>query len=234
MKNLLRTEWYKLFTDKLFYMMLAVVLLVNMLVYSGNSCFQLSGYKTLNQVMQKEILTAFMTCIYGGLFIGNDFAQGTFYRGILSGKGRAEAVLAKSAVFAAAANVLLYLFPLAATIVCTVKNGWGTAISPLCCLQFCLSMLLLGCAVSALSVLAGCVFRDVGRAMGLPIVLYLLMILLLNSPYALLFARILPIGTMILVTKGTVAPFYGILPGSFWTIVLLAGSVLSIRRAELR
>lgn len=96
------------------------------------------------------------------------------------------------------------------------------------------ALLILGFAVSAVSLLAAVCFRDVGRTIGIPIVLYFVMIVLLNSAYAPAFSRILPIGTFILVTDGTVSPAYGVSLGAVWTALLAAVTTLVFRRAELR
>ena len=187
--------------------------------------------------MKKEIATVLITCIYGGIFIGGDFADRTLYHGLMAGKSRSSVLAAKSIVFAIAADGLLFLFPLLLVLTCTIKNGWGMAVSGgmvLHLIGVIAALLILGFAVGALSLLAAVCFRDVGRTIGIPIVLYFVMIFLLNSAYASAFSRILPIGAFILVADGTVTPTYGLLLGFIWSALLATVSTLVFRRAELR
>ena len=237
MGKLFHTEWYKLFHEKIFWIISVVTVLFNILVFSGSSILNQPGYFALIECMKKEIATAMIACIYGGISLGGDFAGRTFYHGLMTGKSRSSVIIAKSIVFALATDVLLFLFPFLLTLTCTIRNGWGSAVpaeSTLHIVGILAALALLGFAISSVSLLAAVCFRDVGRTIGIPIALYFVMILLLNSPYSSAFFRILPIGLMILVADGTVSPAYGALLGVLWFALLSAVSTLTFRRAELR
>lgn len=237
MGKLLHAEWYTRFHDKIFWIFSAVIVLFNALVFSGSTVIHLTGCSALAESMKKEIATVIIAYIYGGISLGGDFADRTLYHGLMTGKNRSSVILAKAAVFAAAMNFLLFLFPFLFVFVCSVKNGWGAEVSAgylLHAAGVVLSLLVLGFAVSAASLLAAVCFRDVGRTIGIPVVLCFVMILLLNSAYAPAFARILPIGAFILVTDGTVSPADGMLLGAAWSMLLFTVSALVFRRAELR
>ena len=237
MERLLHTERYKLFHDKIFWITLAAIVLINLIILSGSSVLNLPGYQALTEIMKKEILTVLIACIYGGLFIGGDFADRTLYHGLMTGKSRGCVLMAKSIVFALAMDVLLFIFPLLLVLTCTVKNGWGITVSAgmiLHLISIIAALLILGFALSAVSLLAAVCFRDVGRTIGIPIILYFVMILLLNSAYAPILSRIFPIGTIILVINGTVSTAYGILLGIVWLAFLSIVSILVFRRVELR
>ena len=237
MGGLLRTERYKLLRDKIYWITFAVIVLFNVIMLSGSSVLNLTGYGAMMESMKKEIATVLITCIYGGIFIGGDFADRTLYHGLMAGKSRSSVLAAKSIVFAIAADGLLFLFPLLLVLTCTIKNGWGMTVSgemDLHLIGVIAALLILGFAISTLSLLAAVCLRDVGRTIGIPIVLCFMMILLLNSAYASAFSRIFPIGTLILVADGTVSPAYGVLLGAVWTALLTAISTLVFRRAELR
>lgn len=237
MGKLFHTEWYKLFHEKIFWIFSVVTVLFNILIFSGSSILNLSGHFALIESMKKEIATAIIACIYGGISLGGDFADRTFYHGLLTGKSRSSVIIAKSIVFALATDVLLLLFPFLLTSTCTIKNGWGSAVpaeSSLHIVGILAALALLGFAVSSISLLAAVCFRDIGRTTGIPIVLYFVTILLLNSPYSSTFFRILPIGLMILAADGTVSPAYGALLGVLWFVLLSVVSTLIFRRAELR
>jgi hypothetical protein len=236
MGKLLHTERYKLLHDKTFWIILAVVIIFNLIVTSGSIIFSLSGNKAFEEIMKKEILTILISCIYGGLFIGNDFAERTLYHGLMSGKSRTSVLFAKSVIFLIAIDIILFLFPFLLVVICTIKNGWGIVISEsaiLHLISIILALLILGFAIGMISILVAVCFRDVGRTIGIPVTLYFVMILLLNSSYTAALSRVFPAGTMILVINGTVSPAYSILVGAGWSATLFLASALIFQHAEL-
>jgi len=237
MGNLLHVEWYKLVRDKIYWILLAVIVLVNLLILSGGQQFSLSGYSFLKTIMQKEIITIMLASIYGGLFVGRDFENCTLYHEITAGRSRIQVLLAKTIVFLLALNGLILIFPILGIICCILKNGWGipfTTEMGFYLLFVFIALVLLSCAIGMISMLAAVCFQDVGRTIGIPIILFFIMIMLLNSKYAIQFAHFLPIGMMVLVANGTTHPVYGVLLGSAWSVVLFMISTLVFRRAELR
>lgn len=237
MGNLLRAEWYKLFHDKIFAITLAACILFNALIFSGSPILNCSGSEALQQCIKKEIMTAMIVCIYGGTFFGSDFADRTMYHGLTAGQSRSAVLRAKIVVFSVAADLMLYLFPFLLAVICTTRNGWGTAVSTGLAphlLGVVLALLLLGFAISAISLPAAVCFRDVGRTIGIPIVLYFIVIILLNSAYAPVLSRIFPISAVFLVTDGTISASYGMGLGLIWFALLAAASTLIFRRVELR
>ena len=237
MGNLLRAEWYKLFHDKIFAITLAACVLLNALIFSGGPILNCSGSEALQQCMKKEIMSAMIVCVYGGTFFGSDFADRTMYHGLTAGQSRSAVLRAKIIVFSVAADLMLFLFPLLLTVICTVKNGLGaTAGAGLVPHLFgvVLALLLLGFAISALSLPAAVCFRDVGRTVGIPIVLYFIVIILLNSTFSPVLSRFFPISAVSLVADGTISNTYGMGLGLVWFALLAAVSTLIFRRAELR
>ena len=237
MGKLLHTEWYKFVHDKNFGALSIAVVLFNMIMLSGTSVWDLSGQSALTECMKKEIATVLLACIYGGISLGGDFADRTLYHGLMTGRSRSSVLIAKTIVFTAAANFLLFCFPFLLILFCSLKNGWGTAISAEHLLHgfgVVWSLLLLGCAINALPLLSAVCFRDIGRTIGIPVVLYFVMVLLLNSPHTAIWSKILPAGLLILTADGTISPAYGILAGALWFAWLTAISIFTFRRAELR
>lgn len=236
MKKLLHAESYKLFNDKVFWITLAVVILFNFIVISGSDILRMPGYKVLSEIMKKEILTILISCIYGGLFIGGDFADRTLYHALIVGESRSAVLFAKAGIFVTAINVILYIFPLMLVIICTLRNGFGAALS----ISFTIHIILMiaalftiGSAIGLFSLLAGVCFRDVGRTIGIPIILYFVMILLLNSPSAVALAHVFPAGVLILMVSDMLSPVYALVVGVIWSAILLICSVQIFRRAEL-
>lgn len=236
MGRLLHAEFYKLGHDKIYWITFAAILLFNMILLSGSSVLNFTGQEVLAESIKKEIVTILIVCIYEGLFIGDDFAGRTLYHSLSAGKSRSSVLFAKSAVSLIAADGLLFFFPLLLILTCTVKNGWGSSalVQPQSLIFLAAAFLILGFAVGGISLLAAVCFRDVGRTIGIPILLYFFMIMLLNGPASLLFSRILPVGILVLLASGSVSPAYGILIGTLWIAVLGTVSILIFRRAELR
>ena len=237
MGKLLHAERYKLFHDKIFLITLAIVVAVNLIIVSGNATFGMSGSKALPEIMRREILAILISCIYGGLFIGSDFTDRTLYHGLMTGKSRMALLFTKAGIFFFATDAILFIFPLLLVIVCTARNGWGIALPATGAFHLigtAAALLILGFAVGAFSLLAAVCFRDVGRTIGIPILLYFVMILLLNSSYGAALARIFPAGILVLLVNNTVSPAYGILLGIIWTVTLFLVSALIFRRAKLR
>lgn len=237
MRNLLRAEWYKLFHDKIFAIMLAACVLFNTLIFSGSPILNCSGGEALRQCMKKEIMTAMIVCIFGGTFWGIDFADRTMYHGLTAGQSRNAVFCAKIIVFSVAADLMLFIFPSFLAVICTIRNGWGTSVCSglaLNLLSIVLALLLLGFAISAISLPAAVCFRDVGRTIGIPIVLYFIVIILLNSAYTPVLSRLFPISAIFLVTDGTVSAAYGMGLGIVWFVLLAVVSTLLFRRVELR
>ncbi|HEX3027308.1 MAG TPA: hypothetical protein VHR42_08820 [Clostridia bacterium] len=236
MGRLLHAEFYKLVHDKIYWITFTAILLFNMILLSGSSVLSFTGQEALAESMEKEIVTILIVCIYEGLFIGDDFAGRTLYHSLSAGKSRSSVLFAKSAVSLIAADGLLFFFPLLLILTCTVKNGWGASafVQPQRMISMTIAFLILGFAVGGISLLAAVCFRDVGRTIGIPILLYFFMILLLNGSASPVFSRILPVGILVLLANGSVSPYYGILIGTLWIAVLEAVSILIFRRSELR
>lgn len=235
MGKLLHAERYKLFHDKIFLITLVIVVAVNMIIVSGNATFGMSGSKVLPEIMRKEIFTVLISCIYGGLFIGSDFTDRTLYHGLMTGKSRIAVLFTKAGIYFLATDAILFIFPLLIFLICTARNGLGIPFPTILHLIGTVAaLLILGFAIGAFSLLAAVCFRDVGRTIGIPILLYFVMILLLNSSYSAALARILPVGIMVLLVNNTVSSAYGILLGIIWTVALFLVSALIFRRAELR
>lgn len=236
MRRLLYAERYKLFYDRVFWITLIAVIIFNFIILSGSNILNMSGYMALSEIMKKEILTILISCIYGGLFIGGDFTDRTLYHALMTGKSRNTVLWAKAVVFVTAVNAILYIFPMMVVIICSLKNGWGTAFSTgmfLHLVGVILALLILGSAIGLFSLLAGVCFRDVGRTIGIPVIFYFVMILLLNSSYASVFARVFPAGTLVLMVGGALSPAYAALTGIIWSVFLFILSALIFRRAEL-
>lgn len=236
MGRLLHAEFYKLVHDRIYWITLAAILFFNLILLSGRSVLNFTGQEALAESMKKEIATVLIVCIYEGLFIGDDFASRTLYHGLSAGKSRNSVLFAKSAVSLIAADGLLFLFPLLLILTCTVKNGWGASASvqPQRMIFLTIAFLILGFAIGGISLLAAVCFRDIGRTIGLPILLYFFMILLLNGPASPAFSRILPAGILVLLVNGSLSPAYGILLGLLWVAALQGLSILIFHRAELR
>lgn len=198
MSNLLKTEFYKLFHSwyfwiiVLFNFILSSILLLDSNGETSNLLFA-SLYNTP--------LLYFLTIIFAALFVGNDFEQKTLYSYICTGHKRSHILFAKSLVYEVACFVIL-MFPL------FIHGFVGVYVlneTPVLTNDTWFTMVII-----ALSVLAMCmlpflfsfIFRDIGRTLVVPMVLFFLMIFLMNGEQIQMIIQILPMGQVRLVSLG--------------------------------
>lgn len=237
MGELLHAEWYKLVHDRIYWILMVVIVLINLMILSGSKELGLPGCEILKGIMQKGIFTIMIASIYGGLFVGEDFEDRTLYHEVTAGGSRFHVLLAKTIVFEVALNGLILIFPVLSISFCSVTNGWGapfTFWTAMNLIHIFVAVVLLNCAVGMISILAAVCFHDVGRTIGTPIALLFVMIFLLNSRYAMQFMYLIPVGMMSLVVSDMLSPTYGMILGIVWGMVLYGISAYIFKRAELR
>ncbi|MCB7302735.1 ABC transporter permease subunit [Bariatricus massiliensis] len=198
MANLLRAEFYKLFHSRyfgvtgLFTFFLSSILLLDSNGETAN-LFSASLYNTP--------LLSFLTIVFSVLFVGNDFEQGTLYSYISAGHKRSHVVFAKTLVYEIACFVIL-VFPLLIHGLAGVLFLDETlALSS----DVWINMAIIALSVSAmcmLPLLFSFLFRDIGRTLVVPMVLFFLMIFLMNGEQAQIITKILPMGQLRLVSLG--------------------------------
>lgn len=196
MINLLKSELYKLKHSLVFWgMALSSLLLGSLMLLDSrqdtSSLFFASLYNTS--------ILYFLIIIFGALFIGDDFGGRTLYGFVSAGHKRSSILFAKTFVYQIGCVFILGLPLIVHGIWEIVIWKAGTASVEV--------MLLTGVTI-LFSILAMCmvpllcafVFRDIGRTLAVPMVLFFLIIFILNGDQTFRIATFLPIGQLRLIS----------------------------------
>ncbi len=126
MINLLKSEFYKLKTSKIFLVILLLNVLQSILcpiLFSRT----MTGRKVLIQVfLAQEFIGFFIfTGLFAAYYIGNEFSFRHIVNLISYGHKRRDIVLAKSIVYYFGITIINLLSPILITIINTLMNGYG-------------------------------------------------------------------------------------------------------------
>ena len=219
MLNLLNAEFYKLFHSRYFWgivafnLFLSSVLLLDS-IGETSSLFFASLYNVP--------ILYFLAIVFSALFVGNDFGQRTLQSYINAGHNRGQILLAKLAAYQIACMTILAL-PL-------LVHG---LIGGLCFKENFVSIS--GNLYTVLVVVAF-LFRDKGKTLAVPMVLFFLMIFLMNGDQALSISRMLPMGQLRLIALQQFTPSMAqfVLTDFLWIFILYFGAYWGFRRSDLK
>ena|GEM_PF-2922554 len=239
MSNLLRTEFYKMFRSKSFWVILIISTVLGVMMSQDGKA----------HVAKDEIISIsfYCTCILtlfpillGALSFGNDFINRTINNEICAGHNRLKIFFCKVIVYFIGVNFIILIAPFINLILnyslhsihhefiseggILIKTFFITA--------------LLGMASSSVIIFIAFIFRDVGKTVGISVFMYILNIqMLASSNIKTAFIRFLPLSEMRLIL------YRPLINGKFQEAVLvsivtmiffLAGSYLCFKRSELR
>ncbi len=202
MANLLRAEFYKLAHNGSFWMTgLASFLLGGVLLMDGRQMVNLF-YSGLYNVP----LLSFLTILWGAVWVGGEFQQGTLYLYVETGHKRSQILAAKAVAYQVSCAVILF-FPvllygifgecLAGEKVLSASGlGMISALSLVFTLAMCMPTFFLAVA-----------FRDVGRTLVVSMVLFFVSIFCLNGAAAQSAAAVLPMGQLRLLCEQPLPSF---------------------------
>lgn len=168
MSNLLKAEFYKLFHSwyfwgiGLFNLLLSSVLLLDSVGETSNLFFA--------SIYNMPILY-FLTIIFSALFVGNDFGGRTLQSYINAGHRRGKILFAKLVVHQIACMVILS-FPL------LLHSIIGTFVTKgaLASIGIVVMVIASQFAMCLLPFFFAFIFRDIGKSMAVPMVLFFLMV----------------------------------------------------------
>ncbi len=232
MSNLLKAEFYKLFHSRYFWgigafhLSLSSVLLLDSIGETSNLFFA-SLYNTP--------ILYFLAIVFSALFVGNDFGQRTLQSYINTGHTREQVLFVKLLVYQIACMIILALPLLIHGLIgelflketfVSVGGNLNTVLTAtvslftMCLLPFFFAF----------------IFRDTGKALAVPMVLFFLMIFLMNGDQALFISQILPMGQLRLIAlqqlTAPMMPF--ILTDFLWIFILYFGAYLGFRHSDLK
>ena len=181
MLNLLNAEFYKLFHSRYFWgivafnLFLSSVLLLDS-IGETSSLFFASLYNVP--------ILYFLAIVFSALFVGNDFGQRTLQSYINAGHNRGQILLAKLAAYQIACMTILALPLLVHGLIgglCFKENFVSISGNLYTVLLVVVSLF----AMCLLPFFFAFLFRDIGKTLAVPMVLFFLMIFLMNGDQAL-------------------------------------------------
>lgn len=232
MSNLLRAEFYKLFHSwyfwgiGLFNLFLSSVLLLDSNGETSNLFFA-SLYNTP--------LLYFLTIVFAALFVGNDFEQRTLYSYISAGHKRGHVIFVKTLVYEIACIAIL-IFPLLVhglagflflhETFATIDNVFITMIA----------IMFSALAMCMLPLFFSFIFRDIGKTLAVPMVIFFLMIFLMNGDQAQLITSVLPMGQLRLISlqHQSLADTHFITIDFLWIFILYLSAYSGLCRSDLK
>ena len=221
MLNLLNTEFYKLFHSRYFWgivafnLFLSSVLLLDS-IGETSSLFFASLYNVP--------ILFFLAIVFSALFVGNDFGQRTLQSYIIAGHNRGQILLAKLIAYQIACITILALPLLVHGLIGRLcfKESFVSVVSlfAMCLLPFFFALL----------------FRDIGKTLAVPMVLFFLMIFLMNGDQALFISRILPTGQLRLIALQQFTPsmVQFVFTDFLWIFILYFGAYLGFKHSDLK
>ena len=232
MSNLLKAEFYKLFHSWYFWgigtfnLFLSSVLLLDSIGETSN-LFSASLYNTP--------ILYFLVIVFSALFVGNDLGQRTLQSYINAGHKRGNVLFAKMLIYQIGCMIILILpllmhgligeFLLKETYMSIVGNLTTVVIVIISLFAMCL-----------LPFFFAFIFRDIGKTLAVPMVLFFLMIFLMNGDQALFISPILPMGQLrlIAIQQRTTSIVHFVLTDFLWIFLLYFGAYLGFRRSDLK
>lgn len=233
MSNLLRAEFYKLSHSwyfwgiGLFNLFLSSILLLDSSEETSNLFFA-SLYNTP--------LLYFLTIVFAALFAGNDLEQRTLYLYISAGHKRSHVILAKTIVYEAACAAILF-FPL-------FIHGFVGVLFRQKLFATINSVFIITAAI-IFSTLAMCmlplffsfIFRDIGKTLAVPMIIFFLMIFLMNGDQEQIITGIVPMGQIRLISLQQLSltnTCFITMMDALWIFVLYLGAYMGFVRSDLK
>ena len=197
MHCLIKAEIYKLVHDRSFFILLALSIVLGGFLMLDQG--KLTGYESVFASLYNAPILMLLTCVFGALYIGKDFADHTLYHMICAGHSRNHVFLSKTILFVAGSNMILLLQPILSIALNAGIYGWGhqsfgSDLKEI--IKLFLTTAVLNAAMCGISLLAAFICKDVGKTLSIPALFYFLTIFLLNGPNAKEIARFIPLGQL--------------------------------------
>lgn len=199
MSSLLRAEFYKLGKLKSFWGLIVSSWLLNsILMLDDGLPANVSSF--FDHSLHTTPLLYVLIMIFGALFIGADFDHRTIQNYIAAGHKRNFIMFSKIIVHLIGCISILFV-PLLVSIVtgCILFGIPDSGFAPL--LLKSLQTIWIICAMGMLPCLSAFLFKDTGRTLTIPLILYFIMLFLLNGEHYDLMAVLLPMGQLRLLSS---------------------------------
>lgn len=173
MFNLLKVEFYKLKTSKMFYFIVFLNLLQAIIVYALSEKLKLMNGKELLSYMlfiQSYLALGILTGVFASDYIVTEFTSGYIKNLISYGHRRISIFISKSIVYYVGIIIISFTAPLVMVGINIVKNGYGeifTFRSLMFVIDLLLLILLIYIAIASISVLVAFTSRSVNITIGI-------------------------------------------------------------------
>lgn len=177
MFNLLKVEFYKLKTSKMFYLTIVLNLLQAIAIYAFSENFKLmNGKKTLIYLfsMQNSLALTILIGAFAADYIVTEFTSGYIKNLISYGHKRISIFISKSIVYYTGVITISFIAPLVMAIINIVRNGYGEAFtfsSLIFAIKALLLMSLIYIAIASISVLVSFTCKNFNITISVIVVL---------------------------------------------------------------
>ncbi|MEK4849335.1 hypothetical protein NST04_05570 [Paenibacillus sp. FSL H7-0756] len=231
---LIKAELYKLVHDKSFFILSALSVMLGSFLMLDQG--QLTGNDSVSASLYNAPILMLLTCVFGALYLGKDFADHTLYHMICAGHSRNHVFFSKAILFIVGSNIILLLQPILCIAYNTGSHGWGSHpfgsdFSKVIALFF--TTAVLNAAMCGISLLTAFICKDIGKTLSIPALVYFLNIFLLNGPNAKAIAHFIPLGQLRLLIEDSSSIGTALLVGIIFLMCFCLAAVRIFNRSEL-
>lgn len=183
MINLFSTEIYKLFLSKSFWLVFIMSTLLGITMTPDSHTF-ITGYENIGVSFYYACLLMVFPILLGAISFGNDFLDRTINNGVCAGHSRFQIFICKVLAYFSGVNLVILFSPIVNVILNIILHRYTTGYfinEGNILAKTIIITSLLGMAMSSISILVAFIFRDIGKAAGISVVIYFINISLLNS-----------------------------------------------------
>ena len=234
MNQLFKSEFYKLIRQKSFGgLTVFSCLLSSILLLDGSFPTDVQAF--FDHALYALPLLYVLIMVFGALFVGKDFDTRTIQAYVCAGHKRGNILLAKVIVLLVGCAAILFFPLILHTVTGYILYGIPGSGTTLILMKSAMALWII-CAMGMLPCLFAFLFKDVGKALTLPLILYFLMLFLLNGRHYRLMAVFLPMGQLRLLSLNQLSGFYvsAFSTDCIWIIVCYSLAYWNFSRADLK
>ena len=183
MINLFRTELYKLFQNKSFWVVFIMSTLFGIAMPPDSHTY-ITGYENISVSFYYACLLMVFPILLGAISFGNDFLERTINNGVCAGHSRLKIFLCKVLAYFIGVNLIILVSPVINIILNYIFHRYSSdnLINQLDILtKTLLTTSILGMAVSSITIFISFIFRDIGKSVGISVGIYFANIVILNT-----------------------------------------------------
>jgi ABC-2 type transport system permease protein len=238
--NLFRTEIYKLFKSKSFWIIFLICTFLGVTTPLDGHGY-ITQYENIGVSFYNICLLMIFPILLGGLTFGNDFVDRTVNNGVCAGHSRFKIFICKVSAYFIGVNIVLLCSPVINIIINNILHryiSYNLISDGSVLLKTFLITSLLGMAISSISIFIAFMFRDIGKTVGISTGVYLLSVMLLNTTNDIRtnFFKFLPLAQMRLILYRPIVSNQfkeATLIGIITMVLFLTISYFCFKKAEL-